>query len=189
MQEWKEKRRTMRHYDRQAEIYNLQYLEEQNTKVVDALNSIELCSDGLVLDLGCGTGFLFHHIDNSAKLLVGLDISHKALQIAKKRTKSMSNTVLIRADADYTPFLDQTFDRIFAVTLLQNMPDPAKTISEIKRISTSETVFFLTGLKKKFTQEGFVSLLNRAQLKLSTTKTGEHLKGYVAVCRKLGQSV
>jgi ubiquinone/menaquinone biosynthesis C-methylase UbiE len=189
MQEWDKKHGTMRHYDCQAKVYDAQYLEEQNAKIGSALKTVELRSNELVLDIGCGTGFLFHHIDNAAKLLVGLDISQKALQIAKKRTKSMSNTVLIRADADYTPFLDQTFDRIFAVTLLQNMPDPAKTISEIKRISTSETVFVLTGLKKKFTQEGFVSLLNRAQLKLSTTKTGEHLKGYVAVCRKLGQSV
>jgi ubiquinone/menaquinone biosynthesis C-methylase UbiE len=189
MQEWKEKRRTMRHYDRQAKIYDPQYLEEQNAKIVDALNSIDLGSDGLVLDLGCGPGFLFHHIDKTAKLLVGLDTSQKALHVAKKRTKRLFNTVLIRADADNTPFLDQTFNRVFAVTLLQNMPDPTKTISEMKRISKPEGVFVLTGLKKKFTQDGFVYLLNRAQLKVSTFKTGEHLKGYVAVSRKVSQSV
>ena len=82
MQEWSKKRRTMRHYDHQAKVYDSQYLEEQNAKIEDALDSMELGSNELVLDLGCGTGFLYPYICKT-KLLVGLDISLKALQIAK----------------------------------------------------------------------------------------------------------
>ena len=37
MKEWKEKRQTMRHYDNQAAIYNMQYLEEQTAKIKDVL--------------------------------------------------------------------------------------------------------------------------------------------------------
>lgn len=182
MQEWNEKRRTMRHYDQQANVYDAQYLEEQNAKIEDALDSMEPKSNELVLDLGCGTGFLFHHINKTTKLLVGLDTSSKLLQEAKKRTKTLSNTLLIRADADNTPFPNHIFDRVFAITLLQNMPDPMTTILEMKRVSKSEAVFVLTGLKKKFTAESFVDLLKRARLKVSTLKTDEHLKGHVAVC-------
>jgi ubiquinone/menaquinone biosynthesis C-methylase UbiE len=189
MQEWKEKRRTIRHYDQQAKVYDAQYMQEQNAKIEDALNNMEHKLTELVLDMGCGTGFLFHHINNTTKLLVGIDTSSKLLQEAKKRTKSMSNTLLIRADADNTPFPDHVFDRVFAITLLQNMPDPTKTIMEMKRVSKLEAVFVLTGLKKKFTQEGFVDLLKRASLKVSTLQTAEHLKGHVAVCTNLEQSV
>jgi ubiquinone/menaquinone biosynthesis C-methylase UbiE len=185
MREWKEKRGTMRHYDHQAVIYDVQYLGEQNAKIEDALSSTELKPNEVVLDLGCGTGFLFQHIDKTIRLLVGLDISSKALREAKKRTKNLSNIVLIRADADNTPFLDHIFDKVFAITVLQNMPDPMKTITEMKRVGKPQAIFAVTGLKKKFTQESFVALLERAWLKVVTLKTNQRLKGHVAVCTNL----
>jgi len=189
MQEWKEKRGTMRHYDRQAAIYDVQYLGEQDAKIEDILNSMDLESNELVLDLGCGTGFLFQHITQRVGLLVGIDLSQKALQEAKKRTKNLSKTELIRADADNTPFPDHIFDRVFAITVLQNMPDPIKTISEMKRVGKPQAMFAVTGLKKKFTQESFTDLLKKAQLKVSTLKTDQQLKGHIAVCTNLEQDV
>jgi ubiquinone/menaquinone biosynthesis C-methylase UbiE len=184
MREWKEKRSNMRHYDRQATIYNVQYVGEQDTKIEDVLNNIEVGSKELVLDLGCGTGFLFKHINKQVKFLVGLDLSQKALQEAKKHTKKMSNVALILADADNTPFPDHTFDKIFAITVLQNMPDPTRTLSEMKRVSKPQATFAVTGFKKAFTQKTFVALLESAQLKVVTLNADQRLKGYVAVCIK-----
>ena len=189
MQEWKEKRSTMRHYDRQAVVYDAQYREEQNAKIEGALDSMEIGSNELVLDLGCGTGFLFQHINKTTKLLVGLDTSSKVLREAKKRIKTISNTGVIRADADNAPFPSHIFTRVFAITLLQNMPNPMKTISEMKRVSKPDAVFVVTGLKKKFTAESFVDLLKRARLKVSTLKSNEQLKGHVAVCTNLQEGV
>ena len=172
----------MRHYDLQAPIYNVQYLGEQDAKIEDILSSLKLESQEAVLDLGCGTGFLFHHINPLIGLLVGVDLSQKALQEAKKRTKKLSNVALVRADADNTPFIDQTFDKVFAITVLQNMPDPTRTLCEMKRAAKPQAIFAVTGLKKKFTQESFLDLLELAQLKVVTLNTNEQLKGYVAVC-------
>jgi len=179
----------MRHYDQQAIVYDVQYLGEQNAKIEYALSSTELKPNEVVLDLGCGTGFLFQHINKSIRLLVGLDISSKALREAKKRTKNMPNIVLVRADADNTPFPDCIFDRVFAITLLQNMPNPMKTISEMKRIGKPQAIFAITGLKKKFTQESFVNLLKTARLKVSTLETDQQLKGHIAVCTNAECSV
>jgi ubiquinone/menaquinone biosynthesis C-methylase UbiE len=185
MQEWKEKRRTMRHYDRQAKVYDSQYIEEQNAKIEDALGSMEARLTGLVLDIGCGTGLLFQHLQKTNTLIVGLDTSSGLLHQAKKHTKSILNTVLIRADADNTPFPERIFDITFAITILQNMPDPTQTILEMKRVSKPKAVFVLTGLKKKFTQEGFLNLLKRCRLKIFTLGSGERLKGHIAVCTNL----
>ena len=185
MQEWKEKRLTMRHYDRQAAIYDIQYVGEQNAKIEAILKSMRLGSKELGLDLGCGTGFLIPHVTEKVGLLVGLDVSQKALQEAKKRTKNMPNIVLVRADADNTPFPDHIFDKIFAITVLQNMPDPTKTITEMKRTSKPQAIFAVTGLKKKFTPESFVALLETAQLKVVTLDTNQLLKGHVATCRNI----
>ncbi len=182
MQEWNEKRGTMRHYDQQAAIYDRQYLGEQNTKIEDIINHMKLGLNEVALDLGCGTGFLFQHIHKKVEFLVGIDLSQKALREAKKRTKNLSNIALIRADADNTPFPDHIFDKVFAVTVLQNMPDPMKTITETKRVGKPQAMFAVTGLKKKFTQESFVALLKRSQLKVVTLNTNPLLKGHVAVC-------
>jgi len=189
MQEWKEKRGTMRHYDQQATIYDVQYLGEQNAKIEDALSITELKPNETVLDLGCGTGFLFQHINKTIKLLVGLDISSNVLREAKKRTKKLTNIALVRADADNTPFPDCIFDRVFAITLLQNMPDPLKTISEMRRIGKPQAIFVITGLKKKFTQEAFVDLLKAARLKVSALETDQRLKGHIAVCTNAERNV
>jgi ubiquinone/menaquinone biosynthesis C-methylase UbiE len=184
MREWKEKRSNMGHYDRQATIYNVQYVGEQDTKIEDILDNLKLESTEFVLDVGCGTGFLFRHINKQAKFLVGLDLSQKALQEAKKCTKNMTNVALILADADNSPFPDRTFDKVFAITLLQNMPDPTKTLSEIKRVSKSQATFAVTGFKKTFTQESFVALLESSRLKVSFLGSNEQLKGHIAVCTK-----
>ena len=182
MQEWNEKRGTMRHYDQQAAIYDRQYLGEQNSKIEDILNHMKLGLNEVVLDLGCGTGFLFEHIHKRVEFLVGIDLSQNALREAKKRTKSLSNIELIRADADNTPFPSSIFDKVFAITVLQNMPDPTKTIAEMKRTGKRQAIFAVTGLKKKFTQKSFVALLKRSRLKVVTLNTNPLLKGHVAVC-------
>jgi ubiquinone/menaquinone biosynthesis C-methylase UbiE len=182
MREWKEKRGTMRHYDQQAAIYDVQYLGEQNAKIEDALSITELKPNEIILDLGCGTGFLFQHINKTIKLLVGLDISSKALREAKKRTRNLSNIALVRADADNTPFPDNIFDRVFAITLLQNMPDHMKTISEMERVGKPQAIFVITGLKKTFTKESFINLLETARLKVSALETAQQLKGHIVIC-------
>ena len=182
MQDWKQKRSNIQHYDMQAAIYDVQYVGEQDNKIKEMLKNMNFGSSELVLDLGCGTGFLFQHITEKAGFIVGVDVSQKALLQAKKRTKNMPNTGLVRADADNTPFADKVFDKVFAVTVLQNMPEPTKTLLEMKRASKPQAMFGVSGLKKKFTPESFVELLKGAQLKVVEYTDNPELKGHVAVC-------
>lgn len=183
MSEWKEKIETMEHYDREAAIYNVQYLEEQNSKIEDIVNNIRFNQDDHVIDLGCGTGFLFDQIGQKIKILVGIDLSINSLKEAKKRLKKSSNIALVRADADNIPFLNQIFDKIVAISLLQNMPNNLKTLGEMKRIAKSETVFAITGLKKKFSKVSFLNLLGSANLNVIRLSTDQKLKGYIAICK------
>ena len=189
MSEWKEKIETMEHYDREAAIYNVQYLEEQNNKIEDIVNSIRFNQDDQVIDLGCGTGFLFDQIGQNIKILVGIDLSINSLKEAKKRLKKSSNIALVRADADNIPFLNQIFNKIVAISLLQNMPNNLKTLGEMKRIAKSETVFAITGLKKKFSKVSFLNLLGSANLNVIRLSTDQKLKGYVAICKNKNLTV
>lgn len=181
MQTWKEKRKTIKHYNQQASIYNLQYLEEQNLKNENILKNLNVNPNDLLLDLGCGTGFLFPYIRNP-KILIGIDVSRNSLIHAKKRIQKMKNIELVCADADYTPFPDHIFDKIFAITIFQNIPKPRKTIQEMKRIGKSQAIFAITGLKKKYTKQNFVNLLEKKKLQIIKLINNEKIKGYLALC-------
>jgi len=182
MSEWSEKRRVMRRYDRSASVYDIQYAEEQEAKIKAALNELGLKKGGLVLDVGCGTGLLFPHVAEDTNLLVGLDFSRNILKQAKKRSQRYPSVALLRADADFLPFQNQTFNAVFAVTLLQNMPNPLQTLNEIRRVAESQAVIVLTGLKKEFSKDEFMNMLRKAELRISAMKTDEQLKGYIVIC-------
>jgi ubiquinone/menaquinone biosynthesis C-methylase UbiE len=134
--------------------------------------------------MGCGTGLLFKHISNSKELLVGLDTSLGLLKRAKTRAKQHRDIVVIRAEADHTPFRNKTFNTIFAITLLQNMPNPTTTLREIKRISKHNATIAITALKKEFTKEMFIQMLENTGLTLAMLETDYKLKDYIATGRR-----
>lgn len=183
MADWNKKRKVMQHYDNIATVYDTQYAEEQEAKIKAVLDEINLQPDNTILDIGCGTGILFKHIKNSAKLLIGLDTSLGLLKRAETQAKQYCNIVVIRAEADHTPFKNKTFHTIFAITLLQNMPNPAATLREIKRISKDNATIAVTALKKGFTKKTFTQLLENAELTLFTLKTDNKLKDYTTTCK------
>jgi len=174
----------MLHYDQTAGGYDAQYAEEQNAKMEATVSNIVLKKNNIVLDVGCGTGLLFPYIADKTQFLIAIDISRKLLKQAKKRAKQHPNIALIQADADHTPFKNQTFHTVFAVTLLQNMPNPPATLREIERITRSEATIGLTILKKKFTQQAITELLKKAKLKITILKTPARTKDHIITCKK-----
>jgi len=183
MNEWNKKRSVKHRYNLTAHIYDMQYAEEQTAKIEAALESLKIEKQSLVLDAGCGTGLLFGYVADKAETTVGLDTSRKILLQAKKRGKNFQRLYLILADADNMPFNRNIFSHVFAITLIQNMPNPAKTLNEIKRVAKNDAVIVITGMKKAFTLEKFEKLLNDAGFNIITLKD-EGLKCYVAVCTK-----
>ncbi|MEM3696907.1 MAG: class I SAM-dependent methyltransferase [Candidatus Bathyarchaeia archaeon] len=184
MSEWKKKRSIMRRYDLTAQIYDMRYAEEQTAKIKAALDELKMEKFAWVLDVGCGTGILFDYIAEKAETVVGLDISKKILLYAKNRAKNFDDAHLILADADNIPIKEGTFTHVFGITVLQNMPNPTKTLEEIKRVAKENAVIVVSGLKKSFTKEEFEELLRHASLKPFSLKS-EGLKCYVAVCTKI----
>lgn len=181
MTEWNRKRKVMRHYDRIARIYDRQYAEEQKAKIDAMAPHMCLDEESFVLDAGCGTGILFS-IVSKVQSIIGVDISSKLLQEAKQYTRKFSNAHIICADSDYLPLQNRIFNRVFAITLLQNTPNPSVTLEEIERTSKNQTIMAVTALKKEFSKENFTKLLKNAQLKILTMKTDEKLKDHVAIC-------
>lgn len=184
MSEWDRKRDIMRRYDVTARMYDMRYAEEQTAKIKAALKPVGINMKGCALDVGCGTGLLFNHVADKAEMVVGLDISGKILLEARKRARSFPNICLVLADADHLPFVTNIFSFVFAFTLIQNLPNPNKTLCEIRRVARDDALIVVTGMKKAFTRRSLEGLLEDSGLRIHALKD-EGLKCYVATCKKL----
>ena len=180
MNKWNQKRTTMRRYDLTAEMYEMRYAEEQAAKYKAALEHLNV-NRSRVADVGCGTGLLFSQVAAEAQTVVGVDVSGKLLLQAKERARKFQNVHLVQADADHLPFKNDHFSVVFAFTVLQNMPKPLETLSEIKRIAECGASVVVTGLKKVFSLAAFQALLQDAGLQVVSLNEANALKCHVAV--------
>jgi len=90
----------------------------------------------LVLDVGCGSGFVTRDIARLTKgTVIGIDGSLGLLEVAKKTLKEYSNTKLCIGDAQELPFKDNAFDIVTCNLLLMWADDPQKVVSEMARIT------------------------------------------------------
>ena len=177
---WKDKRKVMQRYDLTAEMYEERYAGEQKAKYRKALENVNV-ADAVVLDVGCGSGLFFSQIATQADIVVGVDIARKLLFKAKEQARTLSNVFVLQADADHLPFRAEFFDAVFAFTVLQNMPKPSETLDELKRVTKSNGRLVVTGLKKAFSLDGFMDVLEGSGLRVVSFVDNETVNCYVAV--------
>ncbi|RME54190.1 class I SAM-dependent methyltransferase [Candidatus Woesearchaeota archaeon] len=88
---------------------------------------------GKVLEVGVGTGKNLQYYNDDVNV-VGIDISQKMLNKAIDRSKNLKNVSLLKMDAQDLKFKDNTFDIVFCTFVLCSVPDPVKTLKEMKRV-------------------------------------------------------
>jgi len=84
-----------------------------------------------VLDLACGTGDLLSAAAGRAHRAVGVDITHRMLQLATKRAP---HAALVAADMLALPFADARFDVVTTGYGLRNVPDLRAALAEARRV-------------------------------------------------------
>ena len=90
-----------------------------------------------VLDLASGTGDLACACAARARHVVGLDITHRMLQLATLRCGAghgPPGIALVTGDMLALPFTDARFDVVTTGYGLRNVPDLAQSIREIRRV-------------------------------------------------------
>lgn len=96
---------------------------------------VQLKDAQLILDVGCGSGFVTRDIARLTKgLLVGVDGSDSLLQVAQSVLKDEKNITLCKTDAHCLCFADNTFDLVTCNLLLMWADDPQKVVKEMARV-------------------------------------------------------
>lgn len=97
-----------------------------------------------VLDVGCGNGRLLELLERKHINYLGIDISEKLIDLARK--KYPQNDFLV-ADNLNLPFPDDKFDKVFSVAVLHTIPSEElrkKALSELKRVLKPNGLLILT---------------------------------------------
>src|SRR3712207_930438 len=90
-----------------------------------------------ILDVGCGEGVLTHKWAQRPGLerIVGIDLEDPQLQ-AEWATRSHPNLEYRVTKAERMPFADGEFELASAIEVLEHVPDPEHTVSEMARIAS-----------------------------------------------------
>jgi len=83
------------------------------------------------LDLACGTGDLAFAAASRGARVVGLDLTHRMLQLAAQKSRAAE---FVTGDMTSLPFASQTFDLVTTGYGLRNVPDLNLAIDEIARV-------------------------------------------------------
>lgn len=87
------------------------------------------------LDLGTGLGYLAGVSAQLGHEAVGVDIAPRMIERARERADQLGLTINLRvADIDRLPFPDGYFDAITERNVIWTMPDPARTLAELRRV-------------------------------------------------------
>jgi ubiquinone/menaquinone biosynthesis C-methylase UbiE len=145
---------------------------------------LEFFRGKVCLDAGCGGGrFSIALAKLSAKKVVGIDVSNKALEAARQRalSRGLDNVEFMQGSALALPFGDSTFDYVISSGVIHHTPDPKSAFRELVRVLQPGGTLFLS-VYGKYGLKWFVNDLFRYTLcKLIPFKAAEKLFAMVGV--------
>ncbi|MCX8128405.1 MAG: class I SAM-dependent methyltransferase [Synergistetes bacterium] len=86
------------------------------------------------LDVGAGTGFITEGLVTKGLKVVAMDQSKAMLEKMRSKFSNFDKVIYVIGGAESIPFLDSSFDYIFANMCLHHVEDPAKAIREMARV-------------------------------------------------------
>ena len=102
-----------------------------------------------VLDIGCGAGLLSNELAKEGFIVTGIDLSSGSLDVARQSDETQKTSYLI-ANACNLPFLNNSFDAVCAMDLLEHVKTPEKVIQEAARVLKPGGLFFFHTFNRNF---------------------------------------
>ena len=120
-----------------AEWYASNYGEYPTNRL--AVDELDLPTDAVVVDVGCGTGYALRHASREVTRgrLIGIDPVPRMIEIARERTLDHPDSARIEfrvGSAESLPVENQAADVVFAFDSMDHWPDMERGLEEIRRI-------------------------------------------------------
>jgi 2-polyprenyl-6-hydroxyphenyl methylase/3-demethylubiquinone-9 3-methyltransferase len=133
-----------RWWDPNSEFKPLHEINPLRLKWIDTLAPL---AGKKVLDVGCGGGILAEAMAGAGATVSGIDLSDKALKVAKLHLYESGKSVdyqLVSAE-DYAEQHAGEFDVVTCMEMLEHVPDPASVVAACSRlVKPGGWVFFST---------------------------------------------
>ena len=134
--------------------------------------------DKTVLELAAGTGLIAKHIANAAEYIEVTDASEQMIRQAERENHA-ENLHFSVQDMFCLPYADAAFDVVIVSNALHIVPQPEKSLREIKRVLKDDGVLIaptFTHAENSFSGKGRVFLMRLAGFPLHSRWTsGEYL--------------
>jgi ubiquinone/menaquinone biosynthesis C-methylase UbiE len=98
------------------------------------LAALELQPSDRLLDVGCGTGAAVRKAAATVSEAVGLDLSPRMIEQARRLAASLDNVEFELGDAEQLPFTDGAFTAVLCSTSIHHYPQPEKAVREMARV-------------------------------------------------------
>ena len=91
--------------------------------------------ENVVLDIGCGNGYVLSRYAVAGAMVEGVDITDRAIEISQRRFSGMGLTgSFTRIDGQVLPFADSSLDVVTSMGVLHHVPDPDPLVDEAYRL-------------------------------------------------------
>ena len=136
-----------KHFDSQASEYDARetayYSKYPKISCRDVADRLRSTSYEKLLDVGCGTGYLFElFLAQWEAEYHGLDLSPEMLKMAK--AKFSGRVTLVEGSADRLPYADHSFDVVTCIQSFHHYPDPDKAMQEAFRVLKPGGLYILS---------------------------------------------
>lgn len=125
----------------------LKSMNKEHTPVaLWGLKHLDIKSDDIVLDVGCGGGINIKRMAKSAKKVYGVDYSKESVKVSKdvNRQEIYDGKVeVLQGDVQSLPFEDESFDIVTAFETVYFWPNIEKCFGEVKRVLKPGGIFLI----------------------------------------------
>lgn len=121
----------------EGDSYSCHKLRQQKAqkKTEIICKEIDVCSDYVCVDLGCGAGYVSHEISIKTDCtMIGIDFSDVAIKIANEKFALGNKCSFMVGTANKIPLADNCVDVVFCIGVLEHVPEIEGALREIKRI-------------------------------------------------------
>ena len=133
----------------QGKLGNIQLksMNKEHTPVsLWGLKHLNIKSDDVILDVGCGGGINVKRMAECAKKVYGIDYSIESVKLSKEVNEKLideGKVEILEGNVKDLPFEDNAFDIVTAFETVYFWPDIEKCFGEVKRVLKPGGIFLI----------------------------------------------